>query len=326
MDPTVVVSVGIDVSKAKLDMALLRADHSVAVQTVPNTPSGIAAGMVFLKQQRTGSTVPCVLESTGDYHLLCAVMLTQAGYHVNLINPLITKQYQNSSIRQAKADRVDAKRLAKIGLLEQNLPIFTAQTDTIVAKKLVSLLSQLEKTDQRLRASYKQFVTTQDQLQCTVIDLSALQDALQALHRSIRTIQSTLVKLAPPQTHELARAIPGVSTTSLAIVLCSLADKQFTHRDQLVAFVGLDVRARRSGLWRGKERLSKRGNGYLRKVLYHIAWGLSRHNPYYQAYYHRLYREQGKHYTTTLVAMARKFLRFLFAIYFKPMSDLQPIG
>ena len=325
MSQTSVQSIGIDVSKAKLDVAVLSADQSVIVKTFPNTPEGIEQLIVQLKKHRTGLTVPCVLESTGDYHLLCAVMLSNAGYCVNLINPLITKQYQQSSIRQAKSDRVDAKRLAKIGLLEANLPVFTSTTDSIMAKKLVSLLAQLEKTEQRLQACVKQFLATQEQLHCQVIDRSALDAALQSLQQAITTIHTTLVKLAPAQTADLASTIPGVSTTSLAIILCGLTDKHFTNRDQLVAFVGLDVRARRSGMWQGKERLSKRGNAFLRKVLYQIAWGLKMHHPIYQQYYQRLYHEEGKHYTTTLIAIARKFLRYLFAVYFKPMSYPQPI-
>lgn len=324
MSQTSVQSVGIDVSKAKLDVAILSADQTTVVQTVANTPAGIEELVCLLKQQRTAKTVPCVIESTGDYHLLCSVMLAQEKFRVNLINPLITKQYQTSSIRQAKSDRVDAERLAKIGVLEPNLRVFTPNLDGIAAKKLVNLLAQLEKVHQRLQASYKQFMTTQQTLGFMAIDLSAIENALQSLQRVMGTIKKTLVQLAPPAIHELARITPGVSTTSLAIVFCSLIDKQFTHRDQLVAFVGLDVRARRSGTWQGKERLSKRGNGFIRKILHHIAWGLKMHNAVYQQYYERLYHEQGKHYTTTLIAIARKFLRYLFAVYFKPLSCPQP--
>lgn len=325
MTKNVVVSVGVDVSKAKVDVAWLKTDQSVSTQTFPNTPQGMEELITHLKQHRTGRTVPCVLESTGNYHLLGAVMLNQAGYQVNLINPLITKQYQQSSVRQAKTDRVDAERLAKIGLLEANLAVFTSTTDTIMAKKLVSLLAQLEKTFQRLQACTKQFLITQAQLHCQVIDTTVLEDPLQSLQQAIITIKSTLLKLAPVNTQTLARDIPGVSATSLAILLCGLTDKHFTNRDQLVAFVGLDVRARRSGTWQGKERLSKRGNAFLRKILYQMAWGLMMHHPIYQAYYHRLRDEQQKHYTATLIAIARKFLRYLFAVYFKPMSCPQPI-
>lgn len=95
-----------------------------------------------------------------------------------------------------------------------------------------------------------------------------------------------------------------------------LGDKQFTSRDQLVAFVGLDVMPRQSGTWRGKGRLSKRGNPSLRKVLYQVAWGLKQNNPAYQAEYERL-RAKDTNYVTTLIILSRKFLRFLYAYYWK---------
>jgi transposase len=61
----------------------------------------------------------------------------------------------------------------------------------------------------------------------------------------------------------------------------------------LVAFVGLDVRVRQGGKWLGRQFLSKRGNGYLRKVLFQIGWSLYMNNDTYHAAYQRM-RERGK--------------------------------
>jgi hypothetical protein len=68
-----VVSVGIDVGKAKLDVACVREDRTALHQVFSNTEKGIGALARFLKQQRTAVTVPCVLEATGDYHLLVSL-------------------------------------------------------------------------------------------------------------------------------------------------------------------------------------------------------------------------------------------------------------
>src|SRR5207245_6334060 len=120
--------------------------------------------------------------------------------------------------------------------------------------------------------------------------------------------------------------IKGVSEEQVSVLLGMLGDTSFAHRDQLVAFVGLDVMARISGKWQGREKLSKRGNPYLRKTLYLMAWGLKQHNPQYREYYRRLYVEEGKHYTTCLMAVARKFLRFLYAYHWKGSVCLQPVA
>jgi hypothetical protein len=73
---------------------------------------------------------------------------------------------------------------------------------------------------------------------------------------------------------------------------------------------------RQSGKWQGKQVLSKRGSGYLRKVLFQIGCGLTMHNGDYQRQYGEM-RKRGKNHKTCIIAIARKFLRFLFAYYWK---------
>src|ERR1700676_5586203 len=125
MNHVPMVSIGIDVGKAKLDVAGLRTDRTSIHQVFSNTEKGIGSLTRFLKQQRTAATVPCVLEATGDYHFLAALMLSDAGYAVKCINPLITKKYCRASVRDAKSDNIDCKRLAEIGLIEEHLPAFS---------------------------------------------------------------------------------------------------------------------------------------------------------------------------------------------------------
>src|SRR6266436_550355 len=98
---TSVVNVGIDVGKAKLDVACIYQDRSMVHQAFSNNVKGIRSLRSFLKKQRTASTVPCTLESTGAFHLLVALSLREAGYRVNCVNPIITKKYMKATIRDA---------------------------------------------------------------------------------------------------------------------------------------------------------------------------------------------------------------------------------
>jgi transposase len=106
----------------------------------------------------------------------------------------------------------------------------------------------------------------------------------------------------------LADATPGLSRDAVSVVATMLSDKPFTSKDALVAFCGLDIAARRSGKWKGTERLSKKGNSYLRKKLFLIAWGLFMHNQEYRVYYDTL-EARGIPYIARLNALARRFLR-----------------
>jgi len=129
-----------------------------------------------------------------------------------------------------------------------------------------------------------------------------------------------LVKKLPEKARQLAMNTKGVSMEKIAVLISLVDGKKFENRDQLIAFVGLDIALRQSGSWRGKQKLSKRGNAYARKILYQIAWGLKQHNQLYRDYYNRLRLERKKHYNTAMVATARKFLRYLFAYYFNEQN------
>lgn len=316
-----VASVGIDVSKAKLDVALLAEGQGCQMLQVSNDPLGLKCLIKKLKTQGIDvQAVPCVLESTGDYHLLSALTLAKAGFIVKCVNPLITKRYQKTGIRTSKTDRADAKLLAEIGLLRPELPSFTDTPMLVLKRKGVSLLSKLETTKQQLRAALERFEETQAMLKLP-FDLKAIRKGIAQLDLQMDVIRQFLQQEAPSEVKALAK-LPGVTEKSAAVLLSALEGKQFENRDQLVAFVGLDVVHKQSGTWQGKEKLSKKGSPYLRKLLYQMAWGLKNFHPVYQAYYHKKYKQEGCHYSTALLAVARKFLRFLFAFYWKKSIPL----
>ena len=57
----------------------------------------------------------------------------------------------------------------------------------------------------------------------------------------------------------------------------------------MIAYSGMDIEIKESGLWKGKAKLSKRGSGLLRRMLYLAAVRSLHleHSPF-RAYYSRL--------------------------------------
>lgn len=318
---TSVVSVGIDVGKAKLDVACMHQDRKMVHQVFSNNVKGIRSLRSFLKQQRTASTVPCTLESTGAYHLLVALSLKEAGYRVNCVNPIITKKYMKATVRDAKSDKVDCKRIAELGYNEPDLQRFTGTREIIAAKSVLSALAQLETLRQQLSA-HIQHTKEMRQTLGVAIDCKAATKSLAQIENQIVAHRARLCELAPEEARVLSSNVKGLSLEQASVLLVALGDKTFISRDQLVAFVGLDVRVRQSGQWTGRQVISKRGNGYLRKVLFQIGWGLMINNEEYQALYQAM-RSRGKNYKTCIIALARKFLRFLFAFYWKKTIGFQ---
>ena len=315
INPIHAVGIGIDVSKNKLDLAIRLSDQNYLESSFKNDKSGIRSIFAFLKQQEATKVAPLVIESTGDYHLRSALMIKQRDYNVKVINPITTKRYQKSSIRNAKTDRIDAKRLADVAVLERDLPDFNDEIDYIRARKLVSLLASLEKSAQQLNASLTLFRETSK-----VIGLKhqtgELEKALKNINSQISRTKLELALMLPEKTRQMAEETKGLTVEKLAVIHVLIGDKHFDNHDQLTAFFGLDIAIRKSGKWVGKSKLSKRGNSYARKILYQIAWGLKMHNEIFQATYKKN-QDNKKHYNANLMILARKFLRFYYSYILK---------
>jgi transposase len=243
---------------------------------------------------------------------LCNQFTVEKGKQYGVINPLLTKKYERSSIRGSKTDRIDAKRLAEIGLLESDLPDFFDSRQSLPAKQYQSILNKLEKTKQELTTSLNQTVKIAELVGVT-LELDCVQKAVEDISQAINILKKMITGLASPLAKELSK-IPGISLFQATSLCLATQNRVFPTRDQLIAFFGLDVKQRQSGNWRGNQKLSKRGNPYLRKILFQLGWSLSMNNTQYKEYYNHQYREKDQHYYTAIIATSRKFLRYYFAM------------
>lgn len=304
------VTIGIDVSSDTLDVAVL-VERQVTTSAFANTCSGVTDMIAWLRGQAV-VTAPVIIESTGSLHWVACLLLSEAGFSVHLINPLLTKKYQRSSIRNAKSDPIDAKRLAEIGRLEDGLPRFLDTRETLSQRRYHSLLKQLQQTKQSLSRSYHDAIKAADAIG-TTLQIDCLEGCLRQLEEAIEVLKSVIAQHADPLA-EAAAAIPGISRFQASVLSTAIRHREFANREQLTAFFGLDVAVRRSGKWQGKEKLSKRGNAFYRHILFQIGWSLMMNNPVYKEYYDSL-RDRDKHYYTAINATARKFLRQFFRLY-----------
>jgi len=138
-------SVGIDVAKLKVDVAILKKDSQTLTKKFSNqSEEDIKELIVWLRENEVSNKIPIIIESTGSYHWLPCLLLSENEFKVHLINPLITKKYEKSSIRGAKTDNVDAKRLAEIGIIEKDLPLFFDSRESLSSRKYHSLYAKIQ--------------------------------------------------------------------------------------------------------------------------------------------------------------------------------------
>ena len=103
--------IGIDVSKAKLDIALRRPDGKVRSKVVANTPQGFTELSAWLCRQAATDLHAC-LEATGTYWEAVAEYLTDAGHTVSVVNPAQIKAYGAARQVRTRTDAVDARLIA----------------------------------------------------------------------------------------------------------------------------------------------------------------------------------------------------------------------
>ena len=105
------------------------------------------------------------------------------------------------------------------------------------------------------------------------------------------------------------KSIPEFGPKTVAVLRAELGEvDRFARTDQVIAYGGLDIEIKESGFWKGKAKLSKRGSGHLRRVLYLAAVRSVRlEGSAFGAYYHRLVA-RGMKKGSALVAVMRKML------------------
>ena len=76
------------------------------------------------------------MEATGHYWMVLYSWLTEKGFTVELINPIITDAYRHLSVRKAKTDRIDALIIAKVLCLGEYEPAIALTEETLALRQL----------------------------------------------------------------------------------------------------------------------------------------------------------------------------------------------
>lgn len=82
----------------------------------------------------------------------------------------------------------------------------------------------------------------------------------------------------------------------------------------LVSYSGLDVAQNQSGKMKGKSRISKKGNAYIRAALYMPAMSAVRHDEKSKIFYERLNKKLPKK-KQSLIAIMRKLLIIIYTLW-----------
>ena len=300
------VYVGIDVSKASLDVCIgIRGQ----VLKVGNDVGGFAMVTKALGKQAIGLVV---LEATGGYELNCAIALQTAGFAVAVINPRQARDFAKAMGRLAKTDRIDAQSLA---LLAQ---VLVARGD--MASLVKPLPNEQQQTLSALVGRRRQLVQMRvmEGNHLDVAHVSArknIKAIIKSLGTQLRHIEAELsahLKSHHADLRALLTDVQGVGPATGASLIGELPELGKLGRRQISALVGVAPYNHDSGKLKGKRCISG-GRSQVRTTLYMATLVATHHNPAIKAFYERLLAA-GKLKKVALVACMRKLLTILNAM------------
>src|SRR3954451_12545021 len=340
---------GVDVGKAELH-GTWRDPETRRIRwqgAVPNTVGGIETLL------RRAPGVSVVVEPTGRYGEPLIRAAQAAGREVLLAAPRKARAFLWSEQPRAKTDRVDSAGLALYGLTGRLRPYLLPSPAVDHVKQLLAARRGLSQSLTNLRQQRTTLPLAADVLTPAI---TALEQQIAALDRQMKRALATTTEPAPPRAlaaaaaaettgtpearpgHSLATAaaaltaVPGIGPVTSAALAACLIDKQFTHPDQFVAYVGLDLRVSQSGRRKGQFGLSKYGDAEVRRLLYLAAMSAAtatRDTTFAERYAREQAKGMAK--TAALNAVARKLAKVAWSIvthgtrYDPQRVDSQPV-
>jgi transposase len=300
--------VGIDVSKDKLDVAVLGERRA---KQLNNTKDGIAKVVQWMLELQPEFIV---VEATGGYQRRVVEALFHAGLSVAVVNPARVRQFARACGLLAKTDKLDAFVLAEFGRRVQPRRY---EGKTEAEKQLSALLVRRKQLEEMLKAEQNRLCTVAPSLRGSVERIIALlKEEKKRLEEQIQEFLKE--QKAWQEQAQVLSSAPGVGMVTTATLLADLPELGKMDRKKIAALVGVAPMNYDSGKKRGY-RKTKGGRTDVRSVLYMSTLVATRHNPVIQAQYQQLLK-RGKEKKVALTACMRKFLTILNAM----ARDQQP--
>ncbi len=288
--------IGIDVSKARLDVFMLPAKKYVQFE---NNKSGIGK---LIKQLKLMPDAHVVMESTGGYEKLVAQCIAKENICVAVINPRQIRDFGKALGRLAKTDQLDAQVIASFAEKMQPKANVTCDESqqkiadyNVRRRQLVEMIvmekNRLDKSSSEMKKSVHHMIHLLEE------ELKKIKELLEVAIRSDDDYS---------RKDELLQTIKGVGKTVSAGIIADLPELGKLSSKQISALVGLAPLNRDSGTMRGK-RIIWGGRASVRNIMYMATLVAIRYNTKITVFYERLCAT-GKKKKVAIIACMHKLL------------------
>lgn len=296
-------SVGIDTSKATLDISVIGSEESFF--SVPNDEQGIQTLIKTLCDMQPDIIV---IESTGRLEMRFVIAASDAHLPVAICNPSRIKAFIRSTGKHAKTDKIDAQMIALFGLVMR--PSVSEVKPEILRdiSELITVRSQLIATRTTLRNHTKRKPPAFKWYHARLI--AQINKELQNVEAEIELRVSAIDEYK--EKAELLTTAKGVGKVLAYTLISELPELGKLNRKEVAALVGVAPMNRDSGQYEGK-RYIRGGRHKIRSVLFMSMMSAIQCHPVLKPMYQRMVAT-GKPKKVALVACMRKQLTILNAM------------
>ena len=315
---------GIDVAQKELVVSLARmyedfATDIHAYKVFRNTPKGFSELVVWVNKLTDPLlNVRYVMEATGVYHESLAYFLDGAGHTLSIVLPNKISNYFRTLEVKTVTDKTMSVTIARFGL-ERKLDNWKRPSPLF--KKLRQLTRERDQLVQERTMVKNQLHAEVTEAEPGKSSLTRLKKRIALLDKQEKEIKEEIAAVI--KTSETVKnsvkvicSISGVGLLTAATVLAETNGFELIrNKKQLISYAGLDVIEKQSGTSvKGKPRISKKGNTYLRKAMHLPALSAIRHDERFKAIFVRLVSKHGIK-MKAAVAVQRKLLEMIYILY-----------
>lgn len=248
------------------------------------------------------------VEPTSHYHLILVDEALKQGIDVYLIDQRQLVHYREAVNVRNKTDLDDARLLARYLAREQD-QLRPYRPRSRKAQRLWALILRRGTVVQCRQRIQQSFAPVQISTKAVITQLNAL------LVRLRDQILGLIKQLGWESEYRACLSVPGVGPDNAAALTAAFHRGAFASSDAYIAYLGLDIRVRESGNYKGKSKLTKRGEAEIRRLLYCAAHPATWYPPF--AAYLQKKRDEGHSKIATNMMLGRKLARIAYALMTK---------
>jgi len=315
---------GTDVSQKELVVCLGRmyddwTPELYARKTFANDSKGFSCLLLWLKNLIDPSLpIRFVMEATGVYHESFAYYLEGQGFEVSIVLPNKISNYVRTLETKTVTDKTACDAITLFGL-ERKLDVWKKPKD--IFKQLRQLTRERDQVVAERTMVKNQLHAENAGTMPHRNSITRLEDRIDLLNKQDKEIIREISELinADEEMKNLAKlvcSIPGIGVLTFAIIVAETNGFDLIrNKKQLTSYAGLDVQEKQSGSSvKGKPKISKKGNKYLRKALHLPGLSAIRHDQRFKSIFTRLVSKHGIK-MKAVVAVQRKLLEMTFTLY-----------